>query len=134
MKQNYQLRLYPDSSVLEEAIRNTKRIDYITFSGSGEPTLNSKIGEMIAHIKDMADIPVAVLTNGTLLYLPEVRSALRDADLVMPSLDAALQEVFRRINRPLGRLRIETIIDGMIRFRQEHCRRFVGQSAERSRL
>ena len=79
---------------LEESITKGEEMDYITFSGSGEPTLNSKIGEMIREIKQMTDIPIAVLTNGSLLFEVEVRDELRNADLVLPSLDAVTQNIF----------------------------------------
>ena len=66
----------------------------------------------------MTDIPVAVITNGSLLYRTEVREELSAADVVMPSLDAADPETFRRINRPWPKLRIDDIIEGMITFRE----------------
>ena len=94
--------------------------DYLTFSGSGEPTLNSKIGEVLKFVKQAKpDIPVAVLTNGTLFYDQEVRNALKEADVVLPSLDAATEEVFRSINRPQKELKIEQYIEGLITFRKE---------------
>lgn len=101
-----------------------QQIDYITFSGSGEPTLNAKIGEMIRKIKEMTCIPVAVLTNGSLLYEQEVREALWAADLVIPSLDAVSDEAFRRINRPHGRLKIGTILEGLKAFRESFSGQF----------
>ncbi|KAB2928229.1 MAG: radical SAM protein [Leptonema illini] len=94
--------------------------DYVTFSGSGEPTLNSRIGDVIAFIKGIRPhIPVAVLTNGTLLSDPEVRKALLAADVVLPSLDAATPRAFRRINRPEKSLSLEGHIDGLVAFRDE---------------
>jgi len=94
--------------------------DYITFSGSGEPTLNSRIGDMIQFIKqNRANIPVAVLTNGTLLYDKNVRDSLKNADLVLPSLDAAGEETFQRINRPEKTIQIEKCIEGLADFRKE---------------
>jgi wyosine [tRNA(Phe)-imidazoG37] synthetase (radical SAM superfamily) len=94
--------------------------DYITFSGSGEPTLNSRIGEVIAFIKGIRPkVPIAVLTNGTLLHLPEVREALLAADIVLPSLDAATPRAFRRINRPEKSLSLAAYIDGLVAFRNE---------------
>ncbi|MDI6889172.1 MAG: radical SAM protein [Methanocellales archaeon] len=95
------------------------RIDYITFSGSGEPTLNSKIGEMIGEIKQMTDIPIAVLTNGSLLFEKEVRDELKNADIVLPSMDAVTQDTFEMVNRPHDGLKIENIIDGLKKFRKE---------------
>ncbi len=95
--------------------------DYITFSGSGEPTLNRHIGEVIDFIKrEKPAVLVAVLTNGTLLNQPEVRQALYKADLVMPSLDAALPDTFKAINRPHGALSVETYIQGLADFSREY--------------
>ncbi len=86
---------------LKHFIENNPAPDYITFSGSGEPTLNSRIGDVLEFIKKIKpDIPVAVLTNGTLFNDKQVRSEIMDADVVLPSLDAASQEVFEKINRP----------------------------------
>jgi len=79
---------------LREFLKEKKKVDYITFSGSGEPTLNSNIGKMINKNKKITSIPVAVLTNGTLLYYPQVREDLLEADLVIPSLDAVSEKVF----------------------------------------
>ncbi len=101
------------------ALSRPERIDTITFSGSGEPTLNSGLGAMIRSVKQLTRLPVAVITNGTLLYLPEVRSDLQEADIVLPSLDAASEKVFQRINRPHPRLRLESMINGLKLFRKE---------------
>jgi wyosine [tRNA(Phe)-imidazoG37] synthetase (radical SAM superfamily) len=112
----------PASQILpqiEKKITSGVRIDYLTFSGSGEPTLNSEIGKLIRNIKTITDIPVAVLTNSTLLQRSEVREALMAADLVIPSLDSVTQDVFDRINRPHPSLRVEDIISGIIKFRRE---------------
>jgi wyosine [tRNA(Phe)-imidazoG37] synthetase (radical SAM superfamily) len=97
--------------------------DYITFSGSGEPTLNSRIGDLIRGIKDFTDIPVAVLTNGSLLWMKEVQDDLMAADLVIPSLDAGDEQLFRYVNRPHGDLSLEQVVDGLIEF----SRRFQGK-------
>lgn len=106
-------------SEIEKVIQSGQRTDYITFSGSGEPTLNSAIGKIIRKIKKMTSIPVAVLTNSTLLTRKRVREVLQAADLVVPSLDAATQNVFLKINRPYPMLKIEEIIKGLRAFRQE---------------
>jgi wyosine [tRNA(Phe)-imidazoG37] synthetase (radical SAM superfamily) len=114
----------PTRSVLEEIqlkLHEGERIDFITFSGSGEPTLNSKLGEMIRFVKEMTSIPVAVITNGTLLFLEEVRRDLLLADVVLPSLDAATQSTFERINQPHPSLNIKTTIEGLKRFREEYA-------------
>jgi len=105
---------------VKEVIAEYPHLDHITISGSGEPTLNSKIGYIIHSIKQMTNIPVAVLTNGTLLYLPEVRLDLMDADIVSPSLDAVSPDVFERIDRPNPKLNIDQIINGIKTFRLEY--------------
>jgi wyosine [tRNA(Phe)-imidazoG37] synthetase (radical SAM superfamily) len=104
---------------IEEILKQKKKIDYITFSGSGEPTLNSGIKTMINNIKKLTSIPIAVLTNGTLLFQPEIREELMEADLVIPSLDAVSEEVFKKVNRPHYSLKIDKIIDGLSDFSQE---------------
>jgi len=95
--------------------------DYITFSGSGEPTLNFRIADVLEFIKkNKPDIPVAVLTNGTLLYDPWVRKDILNADVVLPSFDAATDRAFRKINRPQKKLTIDNYIQGLIDFRKEY--------------
>ena len=94
--------------------------DYITFSGSGEPTLNSGIGKVLKFIKsNWNDVPVAVLTNGTLLSDKQVRTELLKADLVLPSLDAASNLTFRKINRASPKIYIEKYIQGIVDFKKE---------------
>jgi wyosine [tRNA(Phe)-imidazoG37] synthetase (radical SAM superfamily) len=104
---------------IKNVIASGQRIDYITFSGSGEPTLNVFIGKLIREIKKNTSIPVAVLTNGTLFSQKSVRNALSDANLVVPSLDAATQEIFDRLNRPHSSLKIRQVVEGLRNFRQE---------------
>ena len=105
---------------LEHYFQNNPAPDYITFSGSGEPTLNSRIGDIVQFIKNnLSGIPIAVLTNGTLLYQKQVRKELLDADVVLPSLDAASDLTFRKINRPFHNLNIEQYIQGLVGFRNE---------------
>ena len=105
---------------IRQALQEGGRIDVITFSGSGEPTLNKNLGPLIRGIKRMTRIPVAVLTNGTLLYRREVRKDLLSADLVVPSLDAATANVFRKVNRPHPLLKASRILDGLLKFRKEY--------------
>jgi len=97
-----------------------KKPDYITLSGSGEPTLNTDIGETIRRIKEITSTPIAVLTNSSLLSLNEVRMDLSEADVVLPSLDAITPASFEYINRPHQSLKIEEIISGLIQFRKEY--------------
>lgn len=93
--------------------------DFITLAGSGEPTLNAGIESLIAAVKERTQIPVAVLTNGALFFLPEVRRSLARADVVLPSLDAAREKTFRRINRPAPGLTLERLLSGLRDFRRE---------------
>lgn len=97
----------------------TQNLSYITISGLGEPTLNIKLGEIIDEIKKLVNLPVAVITNASLLFDPAVRLDLLKADLIVPSLDAVLQDVFMRIDRPAKDIRIEEIIEGLVNFRKE---------------
>lgn len=90
--------------------------DYIGLAGSGEPTLHAGIGEIIAGIKKLTTVPVAVLTNGSLLWQPEVRAALAQADLVMPSLDAGSAAVFEKVNRPHRDITFELMVAGLREF------------------
>jgi wyosine [tRNA(Phe)-imidazoG37] synthetase (radical SAM superfamily) len=99
--------------------RSEEDFDYLTFAGSGEPTLSSDLGEVIRRSKEIVDVPVAVITNSTLLTSKKVRSEVAEADVVLPSLDAFKQSTFERINRPARDLKIEEIIDGLRSFRSE---------------
>lgn len=103
---------------LTEKMKKIKKLDFITFSGSGEPTLAKNIGELIKKIKNNFSIPVCVLTNGTLLYRKSVQKNLLNADIVLPSLDAVSEPVFRKINRPEKTLTAQKLISGLIEFRK----------------
>lgn len=96
------------------------RPDYITISGSGEPTLYSRIGELIVAIKDITELPVAVLTNGSLLWDSEVRRGLMRADLVVPSLDAPDERLFRYVNRPHKEISFNRMVEGLEEFRTSY--------------
>lgn len=98
-------------------------IDYVTFVGQGEPLLCASLGRLIRGVKARTELPVAVITNGSLIFMPEVREALGPADVVIPTLDAADQPTFRRINRPWTRLRVADIVEGLVAFRES----FAGQ-------
>ncbi|GAB4417237.1 MAG: radical SAM protein [Anaerolineae bacterium] len=95
-------------------------IDWVTFVGSGEPTLHTGIGELIRQVKATTDLPVAVITNGALLYLPEVREALAAADAVLPTLDAGTAALFRKINRPHPEATFERLVAGLTAFRKAY--------------
>lgn len=115
----------PRTEILEQvqealAIHQLGEIDWITFVGSGETCLHSEQGWLINAVKQETEIPVAVITNGSLLHLPEVRRELLAADAVMPSLDAVSERLYRKINRPHHSLTIEMLIDGLKTFRAEY--------------
>jgi wyosine [tRNA(Phe)-imidazoG37] synthetase (radical SAM superfamily) len=93
--------------------------DHLTFAGSGEPTLSKDLGDIIKSAKEKVDVPIAVITNSSLLTSKEVREELYGADVVLPSLDAATQETFNMINRPAADLKIGEIIEGLKSFRKE---------------
>ena len=102
-----------------EAVRGVPVVDFITFSGSGEPTLSNNLGELLRRVRQTVPIPLAVITNGSLLHLKEVRDELEAADVVLPSLDAAQEETFRRINRPHTSLTLAGLVEGLKAFRME---------------
>ena len=112
----------PEKEVLEEVktflLKGSSSIDYLSLSGSGEPTLHSKIHSIIKCIKEITTIPVAAITNGSLLCEREVREDLLQADVVLPSLDAVSPEIFMKINRSHKKLSIERVIEGMVEFRK----------------
>ncbi len=94
--------------------------DCITIAGSGEPTLNSDIGKIISQIKKITPVPVALLTNGSLLSEPEVRDSVMGADIVIPSLDACTPEQFLTINRPHRLVTFDKMTEGIITFADEY--------------
>lgn len=94
--------------------------DVITIVGEGEPTLYSRLGELIVEIKKRSKKPVAVITNGALLYDKNVRSELMKADIVLPSLDSYNEEMFKRIDRPYGRIKFDEVWEGLVDFTNEY--------------
>jgi len=105
---------------LSDFFSDNEKPDYITFSGAGEPTLNIHIGKVINFIKtNFPDVPIAVLTNGSLLNDAQVRQELLQADLILPSLDAATEKAFKKIDRPNKNLKVDEYIQGLFDFRKE---------------
>ena len=94
-------------------------IDWVTFVGSGETLLYASLGGLLRQVKSLTDLPLAVITNGSLLYLPEVRQELAAADAVLPTLDAGTKELYRKINRPHPELFFELLVEGLIAFRRD---------------
>ena len=119
VKRDVYLPIEPIIKEIEEFLSSMDSpVDYITFSGSGEPTLHSHIGRVIGEIKKRTTIPVAVLTNGSLLCMDEVKRDLGRADLVVPSLDAVSETVYETVNRPEDSLEIDSVIQGIADFRE----------------
>jgi wyosine [tRNA(Phe)-imidazoG37] synthetase (radical SAM superfamily) len=121
---NQRKDFFPPAELLDEiksiieVESSHSEIDFVTFVGEGEPTLCKSLGWLIRKTKEIADVPIAVDTNGSLLYREDVRNDLLEADVVMPSLDAGTAETFRRINRPHRGLDFKTVVEGMERFRR----------------
>ncbi len=114
----------PIDDVIEELktkIESPLTADYITISGSGEPTLNSQMGVLIDKVREITDIPVAVITNGTLLGDPAVRADCSKADLVLPSLDAGDAETFNKINFPHKDINFDEFVEALCVFRAEYA-------------
>ncbi len=101
---------------IRSAVESANAIDWLTFSGSGEPTLSSDLGRLIRYVKSFERAPVCVLTNGTLLWMPDVREELMSADLVVPNLDAATPELFEKVVRPHSSIAFEDYLDGLKAF------------------
>jgi len=122
---NKRREYFPAKDILLEAeqalwSRANDEIDWVTFVGSGEPTLHSQLGWLIRQVKSLTEKPVAVITNGSLLYLPEVREELNAADAVLPTLDAGTAALYRKINRPHPEITFDRLVEGLIDFRKEY--------------
>ena len=94
------------------------KIDYITFSGAGEPTLAANLGEMIRAIKKIRQEKIAVISNASLLHREDVREDLLEADFVMAKLDAPTQNILTAVNRPIGTIDIEKVLSGIKEFKR----------------
>jgi wyosine [tRNA(Phe)-imidazoG37] synthetase (radical SAM superfamily) len=107
---------------LRHILAGCPKIDYITISGSGEPTLHKNIDKIIAAIKKVSNkkYPLCLITNSSLLYRKDVRKELQSADVVIPSIDAVDKQTFRRVNRPHRYISFEKMLAGIVKFRQEY--------------
>jgi wyosine [tRNA(Phe)-imidazoG37] synthetase (radical SAM superfamily) len=113
----------PIDAVLDELktkVADGLEADFITISGSGEPTLHCGLGKLTDGIRRITDIPVAVITNGTLLFRADVRDDCCKADVVLPSLDAGDANTFQKMNHPHPELDFEQYVDGLVRFRSQY--------------
>lgn len=95
-------------------------IDWVTFVGSGEPTLHVDLGALIRQVQRLTPLPVAVITNGSLLHLVEVRDDLLAADAVLPSVDAGSERLYRKLNRPPTSLSFAQFVGGLVAFRRQY--------------
>ncbi len=114
-------KFYNSKEVVEEVVKRVKKvgnrkIDYITFVPDGEPTLDINLGKEIKELRKRLDIPVAVITNGSLIFDEKVRNDLKNADLVSLKVDAVKMDVWKKIDRPHRDLKLEEIVEGMKRF------------------
>lgn len=112
----------PTEAVIEEIrhwLKNDGQADYLTLSGSGEPTLHADFGQVLEFLRDQP-IPSVLLTNGTLLYLPEVRAAASLAKVVKVSLSAWNQQSFEWVNRPHKAIEFNGFMEGLRQFRSDY--------------
>jgi wyosine [tRNA(Phe)-imidazoG37] synthetase (radical SAM superfamily) len=120
---------FPLDDILSELERRLSEMpekpDYLTLSGAGEPTLYARLGELITETKRMSSIPVAVITNSSLIDIASVRDEMLAADTVLPSLDTALERTFLRINRPHERCSLHRIIEGLEKFTADFAGRIL---------
>ena len=105
---------------IQDRISKGPRPDSLTISGSGEPTLHPGLGDVISCLKSSFSIPVTLITNGSLLWIPEVRRDCLLADRIMPTLAAGDEETFRRIHRPDPRIRFQQVIEGLQKLRETY--------------
>jgi len=115
-------KFYDVSSILNELIPvlnrlGEKSIDYITFVPDGEPTLDINLGKIAREIREISNIPLAILTNSSLLFMEDVRNDLTYFNLVSLKIDSVIDKIWRKINRPYGKLDINKILEGIIEFR-----------------
>lgn len=105
---------------IDEYLSTSPRLDYVTLAGSGEPTLSTRLGPVIRHLKTAwPAYRIAVLTCGSLLTVPEVRNEILDADVVIPTLSTGIEKTFNQIHRPAPGISCCRIVDGIIRFRDQ---------------
>lgn len=115
-------RLFVPTSKLIKDLKESRwsEAEIITFSGNGEPTLALNLGEALAWVRAYTGKPTLVLTNGTLLHLPEVQRELAQADKIFFKLDAASEETFQKINRPVSGVTLEGIVQSILEFKNEY--------------
>lgn len=116
---NTRREFFPLEDIINEFkryISSDKNFDVVSIVGEGEPTLYSKLGELIISLKKLTDKPIAVITNTGLLYDKNVQEELLNADIVLPSMDFFSQESFKALHRPYGRLDFQKSYNGLVEF------------------
>jgi len=104
---------------LDDLLSKDPKIDFLTFSGSGEPTLNSGLGKIVSFLREgYPQYKIALLTNGTLFFDPGVREEMLACDVILPSLDAGTEEMFQKINRPHPNITLERLVNGLKELRK----------------
>ena len=101
-------------------LRDDIEFDVVTIVGEGEPTLYSKLGDLIKKLKLLINKPIAIITNGALMSYDSVREDLKNADIVLPSLDACDEKMFKKINRPYGSIKFDERVEGLRTFSKEY--------------
>lgn len=115
---------YKADDILKEFRENFNKFDglcdIVTVTGAGEPTLNSELGKIITGIKEFTTKPCAILTNTTTIHIKEVYESLLKFDIVVPSLDAVTENIFKAVNLPENSIYIADIIAGLEKFSKEY--------------
>jgi wyosine [tRNA(Phe)-imidazoG37] synthetase (radical SAM superfamily) len=123
MKCKEYIPVEPLQEELKDFLSSNPKLDFITFSGSGEPTLHIGIKEIVNFIKkDYPKYKIALLTNSTLFFQPDIRKRITGVDIVIASLDAASEENFKKINRPHPELELHRVIEGLVSLRKEFAK------------
>jgi wyosine [tRNA(Phe)-imidazoG37] synthetase (radical SAM superfamily) len=118
-------KFYEWEFIVNEVIKKVNKvglsnIDYVTFVPDGEPTLDVNLGREIRGIKESLPVKVAVITNGSLLWMEDVRNDLQEADWVSVKVDAVTESVYRRVDRPHPSLRLSSVLEGIREFAREY--------------
>lgn len=101
-------------------LNNNINFDVVTIVGEGEPLLYANLGVLIKKLKSLTNKPIAVITNGALLFDSNIRNELKNADIVLPSIDAYNKEIFKKINRPYGSIKFNDVVKGLKEFSLEY--------------
>lgn len=122
-------RVFVDETLIAEEIKSLTeiKIDYITFSGNGEPTLAENLGDAIKTVRGLRKEKIAVITNSSLIFRDDVQNDLMLADFVIAKIDASSENLYRKINRPVKGIEFNKIVNGLKVFRRRHNGKFALQ-------